>query len=174
VDALRKKIRDIKDFPRKGIVFKDLTPALADASVFREIVNALAARWRGQDLDKIVGIESRGFIFAAPLAYQLGAGFAIARKGGKLPYERVSETYALEYGEGVLELHVDAVERGERVLVVDDLLATGGTAEAVSKLVTRQGGTIAGYSFVIELGFLEGARRLGAGRVHSLIKYDQP
>jgi adenine phosphoribosyltransferase len=119
-----------------------------------------------------VGIESRGFIFAAPLAYLLGTGFALARKAGKLPYECVSETYALEYGENVLELHVDAIERGERVLVVDDLLATGGTAEAVGKLVSRQGGEIVGYSFVVELGFLGGARRLGADRVHSLLRYD--
>jgi adenine phosphoribosyltransferase len=169
--ALRRTIRDIPDFPKKGIVFKDITPVLADARLFRQVVDALADRWKGERISKVVGIESRGFIFAAPLAYALGAGLTIVRKPGKLPYEKLREVYALEYGQDALELHVDAIGPGERVVVVDDLLATGGTAEAVGRLITRQGGALAGYSFVVELEFLHGARRLGPDRVHALVKY---
>src|SRR5512139_597639 len=159
-DAVRARIRDIPDFPKKGIVFKDITPVLADPALFRQVVDALAARWRDERISKVVGIESRGFLFAAPLAYTLGAGLSIARKPGKLPWETIREAYALEYGENALELHVDAVGRGERVLIVDDVLATGGTAAAVGRLVARQGGAIAGYTFLAELSFLGGARLL--------------
>jgi adenine phosphoribosyltransferase len=170
-DAIRAKIRDVPDFPKKGIVFKDITPVLSDRALFRQVIDALAARWGGEHISKVVGIESRGFLFAAPLAYVIGAGLTVVRKPGKLPYRRIKEVYALEYGEDSLELHVDAVGPGERVLVMDDLLATGGTAEAVGRLVTRQGAALAGYSFVVELGFLNGARRLGADKVHALVTY---
>ncbi len=171
VDALRSKIRDVPDFPKKGVVFKDITPVLSDPHLFKQVIDALADRWRQERVSKVVGIESRGFIFAAPLAYAIGAGFTIVRKPGKLPWRTIREIYALEYGEDALELHVDAVGPGERVIVVDDLLATGGTAEAVGRLVTRQGGELAGYSFVVELGFLHGSRRLGPENVHALVRY---
>jgi adenine phosphoribosyltransferase len=168
---LRARIRDIPDFPKKGIVFKDITPVLADAHLFRQVIDAFVARWKGERIDKVIGIESRGFIFAAPLAYALGAGFTIVRKPGKLPWEVIREAYALEYGEATLELHIDAIKPGERVLVVDDVLATGGTAGAVGRLVTRQGADIVAYSFLVELSFLNGSKRLGAGKVHALLTY---
>jgi len=171
LDDIRARIRDVPDFPKKGIVFKDITPVLSDAKLFRQTIDALAARWERERIDKVVGIESRGFIFAAPLAYKLGAGFTIVRKPGKLPWEVIREAYALEYGEATLELHIDAVGPGERVLVVDDVLATGGTAEAVGRLVARQGAELVAYSFLVELGFLNGARRLGPAKVHSLLAY---
>jgi adenine phosphoribosyltransferase len=171
MDAVRAKIRDIPDFPTPGIVFKDITPVLSDPATFRATIDAFLAEWRGAQVDKVVGIESRGFIFAAPLAYALGAGFTIVRKPGKLPWRTIREAYALEYGEAVLELHEDAFHAGERVLVVDDVLATGGTAEAVGRLVARQGATLVGYSFLVELGFLGGARRLAPGTVHALLRY---
>jgi adenine phosphoribosyltransferase len=171
MDAVRAKIRDVPDFPKKGIVFKDITPVLSDARLFRTVIDELAKRWRNERIQKVVGIESRGFIFAAPLAYLLGAGFTIVRKPGKLPWETIREIYALEYGESALELHVDAVGKGERVLVVDDVLATGGTADAVGRLVARQGGELVSYSFLAELTFLHGARKLGPEKVHALIRY---
>ena len=171
IDAVRARIRDVPDFPKKGIVFKDITPVLSDPKLFRGVVDAFVARWRGERIDKIVGIESRGFLFAAPLAYAMGTGLTIVRKPGKLPWEVIREAYALEYGEATLELHIDAVGPGERVLVVDDVLATGGTAEAVGRLVTRQGADLVSYAFLVELSFLHGARRLGAGKVHALVTY---
>ena len=171
IDQLRARIRDVPDFPKKGITFKDITPLLADAALFRGVVELLAERHRGERISKVVGIESRGFLFAAPLALALEAGLAIVRKPGKLPWRTVREVYALEYGEDALEMHVDSVGPGERVLVVDDVLATGGTADAVGKLVTRQGAELVGFSFLIELGFLHGARRLGPGKVHALLRY---
>jgi adenine phosphoribosyltransferase len=171
MDAIRARIRDVPNFPKKGIVFKDITPVLADGKLFREVIDAFVARWKGERIHKVVGIESRGFIFAAPIAYALGAGFTIVRKPGKLPWEVIREAYALEYGEATLELHIDAVGPGERVLVVDDVLATGGTAEAVGRLVARQGAELVSYSFLVELGFLNGAKRLGPGKVHALVTY---
>ena len=171
MDAIRARIRDVPDFPKKGIVFKDITPVLSDAKAFREAIDAFVARWKDERISKVVGIESRGFLFAAPLAYALGAGLTIVRKPGKLPWVTIREAYALEYGEATLELHIDAVGPGERVLVVDDVLASGGTAEAVGRLVARQGAELVSYSFLVELGFLNGARRLGAKKVHSLITY---
>jgi adenine phosphoribosyltransferase len=171
MDSIRARIRDVPDFPQKGVVFKDITPVLADRAAFREVIDAFAARWRDERIDKVVGIESRGFLFAAPLAYALGAGVTVVRKPGKLPWQVIREVYALEYGEGALELHVDAVAPGDRVLVVDDVLATGGTAEAAGKLVTRQGATLVGYSFLAELTFLHGARRVGPDKVHALLTY---
>lgn len=174
MDAVRARIRDVPDFPKKGIVFKDITPVLSEPALFKSVLDALVTRWRNERISKIVGIESRGFIFGAPLAYLLGAGFTATRKPGKLPYKTHQEEYALEYGKNAVEMHVDAIEKGERVLVVDDLLATGGTAEAAGKLVARQGGLIVGYSFVVELAFLEGRKKLGGERVHSLLRYDRP
>jgi adenine phosphoribosyltransferase len=171
MDAVRARIRDVPDFPKPGIVFKDITPVLADPVLFRRVIDTLAERWKGERIDKVVGIESRGFLFAAPLAYALGAGLTIARKPGKLPWNVIRETYALEYGENALELHVDAVGTGERVLVVDDVLATGGTADAVGRLVARQGAELVAFAFLVELTFLHGARRLGPQRVHALLRY---
>ncbi|HEX9307281.1 MAG TPA: adenine phosphoribosyltransferase [Anaeromyxobacter sp.] len=171
MDAIRARIRDVPDFPKKGIVFKDITPVLSDRKLFRQVIDAFVARWKDERIDKVIGIESRGFIFAAPLAYAIGAGFTIVRKPGKLPWEVIREAYALEYGEATLELHIDAVGPGERVLVVDDVLATGGTADAVGRLVARQGAELVSYSFLVELAFLHGAKRLGAGKVHSLLTY---
>jgi adenine phosphoribosyltransferase len=171
MDAVRAAIRDVPDFPKKGVVFKDITPVLADPKLLRQVVDAFVAHWKDQRIDRVVGIESRGFLFAAPVAYALGAGLAIARKPGKLPWQVVREVYALEYGEDALELHVDAVGPGQRVVVLDDVLATGGTAGAVGRLVTKQGAELAGYSFLMELGFLHGARRLGPDKVHSLVHF---
>lgn len=170
-DLLRRTIRDVPDFPKPGIVFKDITTILGDGATYRRVVDELVARWKPAGVDHVVGIESRGFLFAAPLAYALGAGLSIARKPGKLPWETIRETYQLEYGEDGLELHIDAIEPGERVLVVDDLLATGGTAGAVGRLVARQGATLVGYAFVVELAFLNGARRLGDARVDALVTF---
>ena len=171
LDELRSRIRDVPDFPKKGIVFKDITPVLADAALLRGVVEALAGRYRGERIAKVVGIESRGFLLAAPVAVALGAGLAIVRKPGKLPWQKVREVYALEYGEDAVEMHVDAVGPGERALVVDDVLATGGTADAVGKLLARQGAQIFGYAFLLELAFLDGARRLGPDKVHALLQY---
>lgn len=171
LDAVRAVIRDVPDFPKPGIVFKDITPVLSSGPLFRQVIDALVARWKDERIDKVVGIESRGFCFAAPLAYALGAGLTIVRKPGKLPWRTIREAYALEYGEAVLELHEDALRPGERVLVVDDVLATGGTAEAVGRLVDRQGARLVSYSFLVELGFLGGAQKLGDGLVHALLKY---
>ena len=170
-DLLRRSIRDVPDFPKKGILFKDITPILGHAPTYKRVIDELVARWGPKKIDQVVGIESRGFIFAAPLAYAIGAGLSIVRKPGKLPWETIRETYQLEYGEDGLELHIDAVGPGERVLVVDDLLATGGTAEAVGRLVARQGAELAGYAFVVELPFLDGKKRLGASRVDSLVTF---
>jgi adenine phosphoribosyltransferase len=171
MNEVRERIRDVQDFPKKGIVFKDITPVLADAALFKRVIDAFADRWRGQGISKVVGIESRGFVFAAPLAYALGAGLVIVRKPGKLPWRTVREVYQLEYGEDALEMHLDAIAPGERAVVVDDVLATGGTAGAVGRLVTQQGAQLAGYSFLLELGFLHGARRIGPEKVHALVKF---
>ena len=166
---LAARLRDVPDFPKPGIVFKDITPVLADPRLFARVVTALSAPFRGEHITKVVGIEARGFMFGAPVALALGAGFVPARKPGKLPWKSVQERYALEYGTDGLELHEDALARGERVLVVDDLLATGGTAGAVGKLVERLGGELVGFGFVAELGFLPGRARLGGARVQALI-----
>ncbi len=171
MDEIRARIRDVPDFPKKGIVFKDITPVLSDPALFRRVVDAFAARWKGERVAKVVGIESRGFLFAAPLAYAIGAGLCIVRKPGKLPWETMREVYQLEYGEDTLELHVDALGPGDRALVVDDVLATGGTADAVGRLVARQGARLVGYSFLLELSFLHGARKLGERNVHALVRY---
>ena len=166
---LQARLRDVPDFPRPGIVFKDITPVLADPRLFGRVVNAMAAPFRGEHITKVVGIEARGFILGTPIALALNAGFVPARKPGKLPHHTVLERYSLEYGTDGLEMHQDAIPKGERVLIVDDLLATGGTAEATAKLVTRLGGEVAGFSFLLTLGFLEGSKRLGPERVRSLL-----
>lgn len=171
MDKVRATIRDVPDFPRKGIVFKDITPVLADGELLRSVIDAFVERWRSDRIDKILGIESRGFIVGAPLAYALGLGLVVVRKIGKLPPQTLQESYSLEYGTGALEIRTDAIGPGERVLVMDDLLATGGTAEAAGKLVRRQRGVVVGYSFLVELAFLDGARRLQPDPVHALIRY---
>jgi adenine phosphoribosyltransferase len=169
-DLLTRLIRDVPDFPKKGIVFKDITPLLAHPEAYREVIEAMTERYRGKGIRKVAAIESRGFLFGAPLSLALGAGLAIVRKPGKLPWKCVQQEYALEYGTNVLEMHVDAITPGDSVLVVDDLLATGGTAEATGRLVSLQGGRVEEYAFVVELGFLEGRKRLG-DKVFSLIKF---
>jgi len=166
---LAERLRDVPDFPQPGIVFKDMTPLLADVDAFRFTVDAIADHAAGLTVDKVVGIEARGFIFAAPVAYRIGAGFVPVRKPGKLPWETVTETYALEYGTDSLEAHADGIAPGEAVLVVDDVLATGGTAAATVRLVERLGGRIASLAFVVELGFLDGRGRLADHDILSLI-----
>ena len=168
---LKQKIRDIPDFPQPGIVFKDIMPLLADPVTLRETVERLADWIEPRKPDVILGAEARGFICGATLAYKLGCGFAAARRPGKLPWKTVSATYALEYGENTLELHADAITSGQRVLVHDDLLATGGTAQAICDLVEQLGGEIVGLAFIIELTFLEGRKQLAQYDVHSLITY---
>jgi adenine phosphoribosyltransferase len=164
-------IRDIPDFPVEGILFKDITPLLQSAAAFREAVDALAANYDGVAIDAVVAIESRGFIFGAPLAYRLGAGFVPVRKPGKLPAPSTSVAYALEYGTNTLEMHLDAVQPGQRVLIVDDLLATGGSAAAAAELVERLGGQVVGMAFVVELEFLKGREKLNGRDVFSLVRY---
>jgi len=168
---LSSKIRDVPDFPKEGIVFKDVMPLIADAAYFRETIERLAEWARPRKPDLILGAEARGFIFGAALAYELGIGFIAARKPGKLPWETVSATYELEYGTDSLEMHRDAVTEGARVIVLDDVLATGGTARAKVELVEGLGGIVAGVLFVIELGFLHGRERLVGYDVHSLVQY---
>jgi adenine phosphoribosyltransferase len=170
---LRPYIRDIADFPSPGIVFKDITPLLADAKALAAAVDGLAERARPLAVDCVIAAEARGFLLGPAVARELGAGFVLARKPGKLPYETVSAEYVLEYGTDRLELHSDAVASGARVLVHDDLLATGGTARALCDLVEGLGGTVAGCGFLIELRFLAGRRRLEPYDVHALVRYDQ-
>jgi adenine phosphoribosyltransferase len=171
VEDLKAKIRDVPDFPEPGIVFKDIMPLLADAGSLRETVELLAEWTEPKRPDLILGAEARGFILGASLAYKLGCGFVAARRPGKLPWNTVSATYALEYGENSLELHADAIAQGARVLVHDDVLATGGTARAICDLAEQLGGEIVGVAFVIELSFLEGRQHLEGYDVHSLISY---
>ncbi|RKH54183.1 adenine phosphoribosyltransferase [Corallococcus sp. AB049A] len=171
VSDLQAVLRDVPDFPKPGIVFKDITPMLADPRLFGRVVNAMAAPFRGQHISKVVGVESRGFLLGAPIALALEAGFVPARKPGKLPYKRIVERYSLEYGADGVEMHEDAILKDERVLVVDDVLATGGTADATARLIGQLGGHIVGYSFLITLDFLEGAKRLGPDKVTSVIRY---
>ncbi len=164
-------IRDIADFPKAGIVFKDITPLLKDAQALTEAANALLELIGNQKIDKVVGMESRGFFFAPLLASKLEAGFIPVRKKGKLPYKTISEVYTLEYGEDILEVHEDAITKGERILIHDDVLATGGTANAVCKLVEKMGGKIVQCNFLIELGFLNGKGKLQGYEVKSLLHY---
>lgn len=172
MENLRKLIREVPDFPKPGINFYDITTLLKDPEGFEQTVDALTEECRGMQIDTIIGVESRGFIFAAPLAYQLGVGFIPVRKPKKLPAESVSVSYDLEYGQDSLEMHKDAVGQGHRVLIVDDLLATGGTARAVVDLVEGVGGTVAALLFVVELNFLNGRSKFDGYDVRSLIQYD--
>ena len=164
-------VRDIPDFPEPGITFRDITPLLGDVDAFRFVVDALADEFAGETIDRVLGIEARGFLLAAPVAYRLGAALVPVRKSGKLPHDTHTESYQLEYGSDALELHVDALGAGDTCLVIDDVLATGGTAAAVGRLVERLGGRLAGYGFLIELDALGGRSQLGEGRVRTLLTY---
>lgn len=166
---LRERIRDVPDYPKPGIVFKDISPLLADHVAFAGVIDAIVAHRGRGTIDKVVGIEARGFIIAAPVAYHFGAGFVPVRKTGKLPAATYSASYDLEYGSAVLEVHQDAFAPGDRVLIVDDVLATGGTAVAAADLVRRAGGEVVGLSFLLELGFLGGRDRLGGHDLHVLL-----
>jgi adenine phosphoribosyltransferase len=168
---LKKFIRDIPDFPKKGIIFKDITPLLKDKEALKSTIQQLAALYKGKKIDTIVAMEARGFVFGSCLACELGCGFVPVRKKGKLPYKTKSITYNLEYGTDTLEIHEDAVGKGSKVLIVDDVLATGGTAKGVADLVKSLGATIVGMAFVIELGFLNGTEKLQEYEVKTLIKY---
>ncbi|MGH7557618.1 MAG: adenine phosphoribosyltransferase [Gemmatimonadota bacterium] len=171
-EKLKAAVRDIPDFPKPGIVFKDITPILLDPPLFDDTLNALARWAKERGTDKIVGVDARGFLFAAPVANRLGVGLVPVRKSGKLPHRTEREAYDLEYGSAELEVHVDAIDSGERVTVIDDLLATGGSARATARLVERLGAVVAGLSFVIELGFLKGRERLDGYDCHSLVHYE--
>jgi adenine phosphoribosyltransferase len=168
---LKSKIRDVPDFPQPGIVFKDIMPLLADEHAYAQLIDELASWAEERDPDVVLGAEARGFITGGALAYKLGCGFVAARKPGKLPWETVSATYVLEYGSDSLELHADAIKEGARVLVHDDLLATGGTAKAKVELVEQLGGVVVGVLFIIALDFLNGRERLAEYDVHALIHY---
>ena len=168
---LRSSIRDIPDFPKPGVTFKDITPLLNDPVAFASTVDVLAGAFITAKIDRVLGVEARGFIFAAPVAYRLGAGFVPVRKAGKLPWEIEREEYELEYGTDLLEIHRDAIAPGEQVLIVDDVLATGGTASAVVRLVERLGGSVVGLTFLIELAFLDGRKKLEGQSVHTVICY---
>lgn len=172
LDDLRAKIRDIKDFPTEGILFKDITTLLKDGPAFRFVIDALSKRYTSPGVDLVVGIESRGFIFAGALAHQLRAGFVPVRKVGKLPAKTVQVEYELEYGRSALAIHEDAVERGQRVLIVDDVLATGGTMAATIRLVEQLGGKVVGVVFLLELAFLKGRKKLGDYPVEALLTYE--
>jgi len=169
--VIERLIRDVPDFPKPGILFKDITPLLQDAQGLRQCVEQLSTLVEPASYDIVCGIESRGFIFATALAMRVGKGFVPIRKPGKLPWKTASQSYELEYGTDTIEIHLDAVKKGQRVLLVDDLLATGGTMDAAIKLVRAIGGTVVACSFVIELVFLRGRQRLGDVAVHSLVKY---
>ena len=168
---LKYAIRDIPDFPKKGIIFKDITTLLGQGDMFRHAIDQIAANYVNKGIKKVACIESRGFIIGAPIAYKLGAGFVPIRKKGKLPYKTISASYQLEYGTDTLEMHEDAIAPGEKVLIVDDLLATGGTASACVELVKKLGGQLAGIAFMIELTFLDGRKKLKDIDVSALIKY---
>ncbi len=171
-DKIERAIRDIVDFPKPGIVFKDITPVLQDPVLFKAVVDDIVSRWRQEEIDTVAAIDARGFILGGAVAYLLGAGFVPIRKAGKLPWETVSEEYSLEYGLGVVEIHADAVSDGSRVLLVDDLLATGGTARAGINLLEKCGAEIAGVEFLIELCFLQGRKMLPGYQVNSLVKVE--
>lgn len=165
-------IRDIPDFPKPGVVFKDITPLLAHVDAFRFTVDAIADHFAGREVDKVLGIEARGFIFAAPVAYRFGAGFVPVRKAGKLPWQIEKEEYELEYGTDLLEVHCDALDPGDQVVIIDDVMATGGTAAATVRLVEKLGGSVVGLGFVIELAFLGGRGRLAGQDLVSLVTYE--
>ncbi|MGH2808228.1 MAG: adenine phosphoribosyltransferase [Actinomycetota bacterium] len=168
---LKEHIRDIPDFPQPGVLFKDITPLLADKKAFTYTIDAIAHQFDSDEIDKVLGIEARGFMVAAPLAYRFTAGLIPVRKKGKLPWEVETESYTLEYGDDYLEIHRDAIEPGERILIVDDVLATGGTARATARLTERCGGKVAGIAMIMELSFLKGREKLTDYELFSLITY---
>ena len=172
-DGLKKLIREVPDFPKKGILFYDITTLLKDKLGFARLIDALSEHYIGKEIDLVLGMEARGFIFGPALAYRLNAGFVPVRKPGKLPAETVKVSYDLEYGSNSLEVHKDAIKSGDRVLIVDDLLATGGTAVATAQLASGLGAQIAGLAFVVELDFLKGREKLGKYDVFSLLHYDR-
>ena len=172
VSHLLELIRDVPDFPEEGVIFKDITPMLQNAEAFRAAVDMAAEPLMGEGIDVVLGAEARGFVIGAPLAYKIGAGFALVRKPGKLPWEKTRATYELEYGTDALEIHTDAVSPGMKVLIADDVLATGGTAAACVSLVESLGGRVYGLTFFLELAFLNGRERLAPHPVRSLIRYD--
>lgn len=170
--VLKSKIREVPDFPTPGILFKDIMPLLEDRQAFRAAINGLASPFRNSGIDKVVGIDARGFLFSSAVAFAIDAGLVSARKQGKLPFTKITQEHSLEYGQSLLEMHIDSIKPHERILIVDDVLATGGTAEAVIKLVNRLGGTVVGAEFLIELslGGREGLEKYGV-QVHSLVRY---
>jgi adenine phosphoribosyltransferase len=170
-EELRARIREVPDFPKPGILFYDITTLLKDAAAYKEAIDLMLAPFADDRIDIVVGMESRGFIFSAPMAYQLDAGLVPVRKLGKLPAETITVEYALEYGSNTLEIHRDAITAGQRVLIVDDLLATGGTVQGTIELVERLKGDVVGLAFLVELDFLKGRERLGGRRVTSVIQY---
>jgi adenine phosphoribosyltransferase len=171
MQELKDIIRDIPDFPKKGIIFKDITTLLADAKSFQKMVDLISHRYVGERIDKVVGVEARGFIIGAALAYKLGAGIVLVRKPGKLPSETFKKSYDLEYGTDTLEIHTDSIKKGERILIADDLLATGGTMAAVVDMVNSMGGKIVECCFMAELKFLNGRDKLPEGKVFSLLEF---
>ena len=173
MESVKQIIRDIPDFPKKGIIFKDITPLLADASAFRKTINTLKERYSAKQIDRVVGVEARGFIFASALAYALEAGTTMVRKPGKLPYSTFQETYSLEYGTDTIEIHQDAFQPGERIVLIDDVLATGGTLAATLNLIRKnfQGVEILEVAFLIELDFLSGREKIKDVPIHSLIHF---
>jgi adenine phosphoribosyltransferase len=171
MDALKSKIRTVPDFPKPGILFYDITTLLRDRQGFRDVIDLLAAPYRGSTIDLVVGIESRGFILASVVADRLGAGFVPIRKPKKLPARTIGESFSLEYGSDTIEIHEDAIAAGQQVLIVDDVLATGGTARAASALVKRLGGRLVGLAFLIELAGLNGRQQLGAEPIHAVLTY---
>jgi adenine phosphoribosyltransferase len=171
-DELRACVRDIPDFPKPGVIYKDITPLLSNSDAFRSTIELIADHFAGAEIDRVLGVEARGFIIAAPVAYRFSAAFVPVRKAGKLPWEIEQQEYELEYGTDLLEIHRDAVQPGEQVLIVDDVLATGGTAAAAARLVERLGGKVAGLGFIIELAFLGGREKLAEREIVSLITYE--
>jgi adenine phosphoribosyltransferase len=171
LEKLRAGVRDVPDFPKKGIVFKDITPILSDGSLFKTSIDVFIERCRGKMIDKIVGIDARGFLFGSAVAYELGVGFVPIRKRGKLPFKTEIAKYSLEYGEAEMEMHVDAMRPGEKIVLVDDLLATGGTSAAAAALIKKVGGELVEAQFLIELEFLHGREKLAPTPVVSFLKY---
>ena len=171
IEKLRAGVRDVPDFPKPGIVFKDITPILSDGALFKASIDVFLNRCRGKKIDKIVGIDARGFLFGSAVAYELGVGFVPIRKRGKLPYKTETAKYSLEYGEAEMEMHVDAISPGEQIVLVDDLLATGGTSAAAAMLIAKTGGELLEAQFLIELEFLHGRQKLAPTPVVSFLKY---
>jgi adenine phosphoribosyltransferase len=171
IEKLRNTVRDVPDFPKKGIIFKDITPILADGQLFRASIELFLDRCRGKKIDKIVGIDARGFLFGSAVAYDLGIGFVPLRKKGRLPYKTESAAYTLEYGEAEMELHIDAITKGEKIVLIDDLLATGGTSASAVTLIKKVGGELLEVIFLIELEFLHGRKKLAPTPVFSFLQY---